>query len=389
MRTQVGIVGAGPAGLLLAHLLHRAGIESVVVENQSRRHVEERVRAGVLEQVTTDVLERCGVGERLRREGMVHHGIELRFGGESRRIALTDLTGRSITIYGQQEVVKDLIAARLGYGGEILFEVADVALEGLETDSPRLNANHERGLLRIDCDFIAGCDGSHGVSRGFIPEGALRHYERQYPFAWLGILAQAPPTSSELIYSRHDRGFALYSMRSPSLTRLYLQCAPDEDLARWSDRRIWDELHARLETRGGWRLVEGEIVLRHVTPMRSYVAEPMRHGRLFLAGDAAHIVPPTGAKGLNLAVSDVYYLARALAEHYRSGSMTLLDAYSETALRRVWAAVRISWYLTTLLHRFPDASPFDQRAQEYELEVLESSEHAQAALAEQYAGLPL
>ena len=387
MRTQVGIVGAGPAGLLLAHLLHRAGIESVVVENQSRRHVEERVRAGVLEQVTTDVLERCGVGERLRREGMVHHGIELRFGGESRRIALTDLTGRSITIYGQQEVVKDLIAARLGYGGEILFEVADVALEGLETDSPRLNANHERGPLRIDCDFIAGCDGSHGVSRGFIPEGALRHYERQYPFAWLGILAQAPPTSSELIYSRHDRGFALYSMRSPSLTRLYLQCAPDEDLAGWSDRRIWDELHARLETRGDWRLVEGEILLRHVTPMRSYVAEPMRHGRLFLAGDAAHIVPPTGAKGLNLAVHDICVLAEAIAASYR-GDGSLLERYSQRCLKRVWRAEHFSWWMTSMLHRFDADDLFQAKLQLAQLDYVTSSRAAALSMAENYVGLP-
>ena len=387
MRTQVGIVGAGPAGLLLAHLLHRAGIESVVVENQSRRHVEERVRAGVLEQVTTDVLERCGVGERLRREGMVHHGIELRFGGESRRIALTDLTGRSITIYGQQEVVKDLIAARLGYGGEILFEVADVALEGLETDSPRLNANHERGPLRIDCDFIAGCDGSHGVSRGFIPEGALQHYERQYPFAWLGILAQAPPTSSELIYSRHDRGFALYSMRSPSLTRLYLQCAPDEDLAGWSDRRIWDELHARLETRGDWRLVEGEILLRHVTPMRSYVAEPMRHGRLFLAGDAAHIVPPTGAKGLNLAVHDICVLAEAIAASYR-GDGSLLERYSQRCLKRVWRAEHFSWWMTSMLHRFDADDLFQAKLQLAQLDYVTSSRAAALSMAENYVGLP-
>jgi p-hydroxybenzoate 3-monooxygenase len=387
MRTQVGIVGAGPAGLLLAHLLHRAGIESIVIENRSRRYVEERVRAGVLEQVTTDILERCGVGERMRREGMVHHGIELRFDGKSRRIALTDLTGRSITIYGQQEVVKDLIAARLGDGGEILFECAEVALEGLEGESPRINASHAAKPLRIDCDFIAGCDGSHGVSRSFIPEGALKHFERQYPFAWLGILAQAPPTSSELIYSRHDRGFALYSMRSPSLTRLYLQCAPDEDLAAWSDRRIWDELHLRLETEGGWRLTEGEIVLRHVTPMRSYVAEPMRFGRLFLAGDAAHIVPPTGAKGLNLAVHDICVLAEAITASY-GGDASLLERYSDRCLRRVWRAEHFSWWMTSMLHRFDTDDPFQDKLQLAQLHYVTSSRAAALSLAENYVGLP-
>ena len=384
MRTQVGIVGAGPAGLLLAHLLNREGIESVVLEDRSRRYVEERVRAGLLEQATTDVLERSGVGERMRREGLVHHGIELRFDGGSHRIAITDLTGRSIMIYGQQEVVKDLIAARLACGGPILFEVSDVALEGLDAGSPAISATQAGTRIRIECDYIAGCDGTHGVCRGFIPDGVLTHFEREYPFAWLGILAKAPPVSHELIYSRHQRGFALYTMRSPSLTRAYLQCKPDEDLAAWSDRRIWDELHVRLQ---GGALEEGEIVLRGVTPMRSYVCEPMQHGRLFLAGDAAHIVPPTGAKGLNLAVHDICVLAQALVAAYR-GERSLLERYSERCLRRVWRAEHFSWWMTSMLHRFDGDDPFQERLQLAQLEYVTGSRAAATSMAENYAGLP-
>jgi len=384
MRTQVGIVGAGPAGLLLAHLLEREGIESVVLEDRSRRYVEERVRAGLLEQGTADVLERSGVGERMRREGLVHHGIELRFDGASHRIAITDLTGRSIMIYGQQEVVKDLIAARLACGGPILFEVSDVALEGLDAGSPAISATQAGTRIRIECDYIAGCDGTHGVCRGFIPDGVLTHFEREYPFAWLGILAKAPPVSHELIYSRHQRGFALYTMRSPSLTRAYLQCKPDEDLAAWSDRRIWDELHVRLQ---GGALEEGEIVLRGVTPMRSYVCEPMQHGRLFLAGDAAHIVPPTGAKGLNLAVHDICVLAQALVAAYR-GERSLLERYSERCLRRVWRAEHFSWWMTSMLHRFDGDDPFQERLQLAQLEYVTGSRAAATSMAENYAGLP-
>jgi len=385
MRTQVGIVGAGPAGLLLAHLLHRAGIESVVVENRSRKYVEERVRAGLLEQNTTDVLEASGVGERMRREGLVHHGIELRFSGRSHRVPLTDLTGRSITIYGQQEVVKDLIAARLGCGGEILFEAAEVALEGLDGDKPAVTCTHDGKRVRIDCDYIAGCDGSHGVSKGFIPEGVLTHFEREYPFAWLGILAKAPPVSHELIYSRHESGFALFTMRSTSLTRAYLQCAPDEDLAKWSDRRIWDALHTRLQGDG---LVEGEIVLRGVTPMRSDVVEPMQYGRLFLAGDAAHIVPATGAKGLNLAVADVRRLSEGLARFFESGDTDLLEGYSDACLRRVWRVQHFSWWMTSMLHRF-GADPYQHKLQISELRYVTSSTAAATTLAENYVGLPL
>jgi len=386
MRTQVGIVGAGPAGLLLAHLLEREGIESVVLEDRSRRYVEERVRAGLLEQGTADVLERSGVGERMRREGLVHHGIELRFDGASHRIAITDLTGRSIMIYGQQEVVKDLIAARLACGGPILFEVSDVALEGLDARSPAISATQAGTRIRIECDYIAGCDGTHGVCRGFIPGGVLTHFEREYPFAWLGILAKAPPVSHELIYSRHQRGFALYTMRSPSLTRAYLQCKPDEDLAAWSDRRIWDELHVRLQG-GAKRLEEGEIVLRGVTPMRSYVCEPMQYGRLFLAGDAAHIVPPTGAKGLNLAVHDICVLAQALVAAYR-GERSLLERYSERCLRRVWRAEHFSWWMTSMLHRFDGDDPFQERLQLAQLEYVTGSRAAATSMAENYAGLP-
>ena len=384
MRTQVGIVGAGPAGLLLAHLLEREGIESVVLEDRSRRYVEERVRAGLLEQGTADVLERSGVGERMRREGLVHHGIELRFDGASHRIAITDLTGRSIMIYGQQEVVKDLIAARLACGGPILFEVSDVALEGLDAGSPAISETQAGSRIRIECDYIAGCDGTHGVCRGFIPDGVLTHFEREYPFAWLGILAKAPPVSHELIYSRHQRGFALYTMRSPSLTRAYLQCKPDEDLAEWSDRRIWDELHVRLQ---GGALEEGEIVLRGVTPMRSYVCEPMQYGRLFLAGDAAHIVPPTGAKGLNLAVHDICVLAQALVAAYR-GERSLLERYSERCLRRVWRAEHFSWWMTSMLHRFDGDDPFQERLQLAQLEYVTGSRAAATSMAENYAGLP-
>ncbi len=387
MRTQVGIVGAGPAGLLLAHLLRRAGIDCVVIENQTRQHVEERVRAGVLEQGTVDLLTASGVGERLRREGLVHHGIELRFSGESHRIALTDLTGRSITVYGQQEVVKDLIAARLAAGGEIHFEVSDVKLSGLESTAPELRFVHRGHAHVADCDFIAGCDGFHGVSRRSIPAGAVAEFSRGYPFAWLGILAAAPPTSPELVYAYHEHGFALYSMRSPAITRLYLQCAPDEDLSRWSEARIWGELHARLETGGGWRLAEGDVLQKGGTPMRSYVSEPMRFGRLFLAGDAAHIVPPTGAKGMNLAVNDVRVLAEVLTAFY-AGRKEALDEYSPRCLERVWRAEHFSWWMTSMLHRAGTDDPFHERLQLAQLKYVTSSRAAATGLAENYVGLP-
>ncbi len=386
-RTQVGIVGAGPAGLLLAHLLHLRGVESVVLECRSRDYVEKRIRAGVLEQGTADLLRESGVGERMRREGLVHHGIELRFGGRGHRIALDQLTGRSIVVYGQHEVVKDLIRARLDAGGEILFEVEDVGLSDLESPRPRIRYRADGETRDLLCDFVAGCDGFHGVCRPSIPPGALAAYDREYPFAWLGILVDARPSSDEIVYASHRRGFALHSMRSPRVTRLYLQCEPEEDLARWPDERIWEELHARLAAEG-WSLGEGPITQRGVTTMRSHVVEPMQHGRLFLAGDAAHIVPPTGAKGMNLAVADVRVLARALAEYYASGRTDLLDRYSEACLPRVWRAQRFSWWMTSLLHRFPGQDAWQERLQLAELEYLTGSRAAATALAENYAGLP-
>ncbi|MET0732955.1 MAG: 4-hydroxybenzoate 3-monooxygenase [Casimicrobiaceae bacterium] len=390
MRTQVGIVGAGPAGLLLAHLLRRSGIDSVVVEARPRSYVEHRVRAGVLEQGTVDLLMQNGLGARLAREGLVHHGIELRFDGHGHRIDMSALTGgRAITVYGQQEVVKDLIAARLAAGDPILFEASDVAIAGFDGDAPSISFMYEGAARRLSCDYIAGCDGFHGICRGAIPAGVVTAFERVYPFAWLGILAEAPPTHDELIYAYHDHGFALYSMRSPEITRLYLQVAPDEDLSGWPDHRIWSELHTRLETADGWKLREGPILERGVTGMRSFVAEPMQFGRLFLAGDAAHIVPPTGAKGMNLAVADVNVLAMALAARYRDNDDAMLRAYSDTCLRRIWRAEHFSWWMTSMLHRFPDGDAFQYKLQRSQLDYVVHSRAAATSLAENYVGLPL
>ena len=390
MRTQIGIIGAGPAGLLLAHLLHLAGIESVVLEARSRRYVEGRIRAGLLEQGTVDILTQGGVADRLHREGMVHEGLELRFDGEGHRIDLHGLTGRRVTIYGQQEVVKDLIAARLGYGGPLVFEAEDVALHGLVGERPRITWREGGEARSLDCDIVAGCDGFHGICRDSIPPGHLTVYERVYPFAWLGILAAAPPASHELIYARHARGFALATMRSPTLARLYLQCRPDEDLAQWPDSRIWEELHRRFERRDGARQVkEGPILQKGITAMRSFVAEPMRYGRLFLAGDAAHIVPPTGAKGMNLAVADVYYLAQALEAFCRGQGMAALDGYSRRCLARIWKAQRFSWWMTAMLHRFDEADAFEHRVQLAELAYVCESRAGAMTLAENYVGLPL
>jgi p-hydroxybenzoate 3-monooxygenase len=389
MRTQVGIVGAGPAGLVLAHLLARAGIDSVVLENRSRGHVEQRVRAGVLEQNTVDLLRELGLAQRLDREGLVHHGLELRFGGRGHRIPLSELTGgRAITVYGQQEVVKDLVRARLEAGGEVLFEVDDVSLHDLDSDHPAVRFRHGGGDHELRCDVVAGCDGFHGISRRSIPAGVLSAYERAYPFAWLGILAEAPPSSEELIYCSSERGFALHSMRSPQVTRLYLQVPPDEDLANWPDERIWEELRARLATDGDWTLADGPLLEKGITAMRSYVVEPMQHGRLYLAGDAAHIVPATGAKGLNLAVADVRVLAEALAAWYRTGRTDLLDAYSATCLRRVWRVQQFSWWMTSMLHLFDDAGGFDRHLQLSQLAYVCSSKAAATSLAENYVGLP-
>ena len=389
MRTQVGIIGAGPAGLVLSHLLHLQGIESVILEARTREYVQERVRAGVLEQNTVDLLTEAGVGERMRRQGLVHHGIELRFQGQGHRVDFDALTGgRAITIYAQAEVVRDLIDARLAAQGTIIFEAADVSLHELEGPRPLIQFRTSDEPARLTCDFVAGCDGFHGICRNSVPSGALTEYERAYPFAWLGILAEAPPSSEELVYSYHDRGFALLSMRSPSLSRLYLQCAPDESIGNWPDARIWQELQTRL-ARSGWSLTEGAIVQKGISGMRSSVLEPMQYGRLFLAGDAAHIVPPTGAKGLNLAVADVRVLAAAIAEFYRSGSRELLDSYSQTCLRRVWKVQRFSWWMTSMLHRFDSDTAFDRRRQIGELDYVTSSRAAAQSLAENYVGLPM
>jgi p-hydroxybenzoate 3-monooxygenase len=389
IRTQVGIVGAGPAGLVLGQLLHLQGIESVVLESRSREYCQERVRAGLLEQNTADLLAEMGVGERMKREGLVHHGINLRFCGRTHRIDFADLTGRSITIYGQGEVIKDLVDARHASGGPIFFEVENVSVHDFESEHPRILFQNKGQQAELVCDFIGGCDGFHGICRPSIPASALTIYQRDYPFAWLGILAQAPPSSEELIYSYHQRGFALLSMRTPQISRLYIQCTPDEDLSLWPDEKIWRELQIRLSSKEGWKLVEGPVLQKNVAKMHSFVVEPMQYGRLFLAGDAAHIVPPTGAKGLNLAVADVRVLARAIADFYRSGRKDLLEKYSETCLDRVWKVQRFSWWMTSMLHRFHDDNAFDQRRQLAELEYLTSSRAASQSLAENYVGLPM
>ena len=387
MRTQVGIVGAGPAGLLLAHLLDRAGVDCVVLEAKSRAYVEERQRAGLLEQGTVDLLNELGVGDRLAREGLVHHGLALRFEGVSHRIALSDLTGgKTVVIYGQTEVVKDLIAARLAQGRDIRFEAEAFALEGLDTSTPTIRFREHGAEQTLTCDFVAGCDGFHGICRAAIPEAALQIYERDYPFGWIGILSDSPPVSHELIYVNHDRGFALFTMRSPHVSRLYLQCEVDEDIANWPDARIWDELRLRLGDDPP--LPQGPVTQKNVTPMRSFVAAPMRHGALFLAGDASHIVPPTGAKGLNLAAADVRVLARALIEFYRARSPRLLDGYSDVCLKRVWKAQRFSWWMTSMLHRFQDHTPFERRMQLAELDYITGSPAGMTTLAENYVGLP-
>ena len=404
MRTQVCIVGGGPAGTLLSHLLHLRGIESVVIELRGREEVETTVRAGVLEDATAALLRETGVGERMDREGAVHEGIELRFGGRGHRIDLADLTGQSIVVYGQQEVVKDLYAARLEAGGRILFETATTALGDLDTESPRIRL---RGGARLDpeageirfrdgteqdelvCDFVVGADGFFGPSRRFVPEGVRGEHARAYPFGWFGILVEGPPATEELIYCLHERGFALVSTRSPEIQRLYFQCDPNDSVENWSDDRIWDEMHARLDTADGWTLTEGRIFQKSIVQMRSFVCEPMRHGRLFLAGDAAHIVPPTGAKGMNLAVADVRVLAEALSDFYASGRTDGLDSYSQTCLRRVWKASRFSWWMTSMLHRFHDEDDFRYRMQLAELDYVTSSRAASTSLAENYVGLPM
>ncbi len=394
MRTQVAIVGAGPAGLVLAHILAGRGIDSIIVETRSRPYIEQRLRAGLLEHGTVGLLTELGVGERLAREGLRHEGFAFRFEGTDHRIDLTRLTGKSVTIYGQQEVVKDLVAARLAAGQHLEFEVTDVALHDVTTSSPVVTFTDGSGRRhRIECDVIAGCDGFRGVSRASIPADKLETFERVYPFGWLGILARRVPSSHELVYAWHPEGFALESMRAPEISRMYLQVEPDEPVANWPDERIWEQLALRLGLADGAQLAGGQIIEKSVTAMRSFVTEPMRYGRLFLAGDAAHIVPPTGAKGLNLAVADVKVLADALTAFFVEGSEALLDTYSDTCLRRIWRVTHFSWWMTSMLHRFPgdthDGAAFDSRVQRSQLRYVRDSEAASMTVAENYVGLPL
>jgi p-hydroxybenzoate 3-monooxygenase len=387
MRTQVGIVGAGPAGLMLSHLLHLAGIESVVLENRSRDYIESRIRAGLIEQWASDLLVEIGVGARMQREGMFHDGVYFGFGGSLHYINFRELVGKGVTIYGQQEVVKDLIDRRLADGGQILFEASDVSVHDFAGKTPKIRFRHGGKDQELACDFIGGCDGFHGICRPSIPANVLTAYDREYPFGWVGVLSESPPPEDELIYAYHDRGFALYTMRSPTLARLYLQCAPDDEIENWSDARIWQELHARLA--GTRPLAEGAMLQKGITAMRSFVVEPMQYGRLFLAGDSAHIVPPTGAKGMNLAFADVMMLSRALDAFYKNKRSDELENYSTTCLRRVWYAQRFSWWMTQIMHRFPNESAFDRRRQLSDLDYLTSSKAAATSLAEQYVGLPL
>lgn len=387
MRTQVGIVGAGPAGLMLSHLLHRAGISSIIVEDRSRAYCEARVRAGLMEHWVAHMLVDTGVGERLKREAMVHNGIFIAFNGQARYIDFHKLIGKQVFIYDQKEVVTDLIAQRLKDGGQIFFEVENTSIHDVDGASPKIRFRHDGKAQEIECDFIGGCDGFHGICRPSFPAGALRGYDRVYPFGWLGVLTESPPPEHELIYSFHERGFALFSMRGPTVSRLYLQVPPDEDIERWSDRQIWDELETRL---GGVRpLKRGAILQKGITPMRSYVTEPMQHGRLFLAGDAAHIVPPTGAKGMNLAMADVRVLARAIEAQVRNGSEDLLKGYSATCLNRVWKGQRFSWWMTQMLHRHSTEMDFDTKRQIAEIDYVTGSDAAMTSLAENYAGLPI
>jgi p-hydroxybenzoate 3-monooxygenase len=386
MRTQVAIIGAGPAGLLLSHLLHLQGIESVVIESRTRAEIESTIRAGVLEQGTMDILEQSGVGERMRAEGALHHGFELSFGGRRHRIDLQELTGKSITVYAQHEVIKDLVQAREQAGALPIFGVRNVAIAGADTATPSVSFELGGETARIDADFVIGCDGSQGVARPGMPQDGRIDHQRIYPFGWFGILVESAPSSSELIYARHERGFALVSTRSPMVQRLYFQCDPRDSVDNWSDDRIWAELHARLENHDGWQVREGKIFQKNIIGMRSFVSTPMQSGRLFLAGDAAHIVPPTGAKGLNLAVSDVRLLARGLEQFYRQGSSERLERYTDDALKRIWRAEYFSWWMTSMLHTFQDATSFQREVQRAELENVVASRALATALAENYVG---
>ncbi|OYO27557.1 4-hydroxybenzoate 3-monooxygenase [Janthinobacterium sp. PC23-8] len=386
MRTQVAIIGAGPAGLLLSHLLHLNGIESIVLESRSQAEIEATIRAGVLEQGTMDILTNAGVGARMQAEGALHHGIELAFGGRRHRIDLTELTGKAITVYPQHEVIKDLVAARLAAQGQLLFEVGAVQLHDIDSTAPAVSFRHGGEALRIDADFVIGCDGYHGVTRPAMPAQERQDFQRIYGFGWFGILVESAPSSDELIYAQHERGFALVSTRSPAVQRLYFQCDPADHVDNWSDDRIWAELHARLENNDGWKVNEGRIFQKGIIGMRSFVSTPMQAGRLFLAGDAAHIVPPTGAKGMNLAVSDVHLLAQGLEQFYRQGREDRLQGYTAGALKRIWRAEYFSWWMTSLLHTFAEATPFSREMQRAELECVVSSRAMATALAENYVG---
>jgi p-hydroxybenzoate 3-monooxygenase len=387
MRTQVGIIGAGPAGLMLARLLELQGVESIVIENRDRPYIESRLRAGLIEHWAADLITQVGAGERMKREGVDHSGVNININGDIHRIDFKKLVDKHLTIYGQQEVVKDMVAQRLAHGGPLFFEVDGVSVHDLTSERPTIKFTHEGKAQEIECDFIAGCDGFHGICRPSLPDGLLTVFERDYPFGWLGILSESPPPDHELFYTYTDRGFALYTMRSMTLARLYLQCDHDEDIENWPDARIWDELHKRL---GKARVLqEGKMLQKGITAMRSFVVEPMQYGRLFLAGDSAHIVPPTGAKGMNLAFADVVYLSRAIEAVYKKQQNDLLESYSATCLRRVWKAQRFSWWMTQIMHRFPNESAFDRRRQLADLDYLVHSEAAKRSLAEQYVGLAL
>ncbi|MYM81825.1 4-hydroxybenzoate 3-monooxygenase [Duganella sp. FT50W] len=386
MRTQVAIIGAGPAGLLLSHLLHLNGIESVVLESRSREDIEATIRAGVLEQGTMDILKNAGVGARMEAEGALHHGFDLAFGGQRHRIDLTGLTGKAITVYPQHEVIKDLVAARLAAQGQLLFEVTDVALHDVDTTTPAVSFVHRGEAARIEADFVIGCDGYHGVARPAMPQQGRQDFQRNYGFGWFGVLVESAPSSEELIYAQHERGFALISTRTPTIQRLYFQCDPADHVDNWSDDRIWAELHTRLENNDGWRVNEGRIFQKNIIGMRSFVSTPMQAGRLFLAGDSAHIVPPTGAKGMNLAVSDVNLLAQGLEQFYREGRDERLQGYTAAALKRIWRAEYFSWWMTSMLHTFADATPFEREVRRAELECVVSSRAMSTALAENYVG---
>lgn len=389
LKTQVCIIGSGPSGLLLSQLLANAGIDSVVIDRRDRAYIEGRIRAGVLEQGTVDALDEAGVADRLHREGLPHDGFDLAFDGDRHRIDIKALTGKSVTVYGQTEVTKDLFARRFEEGQRFYFNVADVTLNDLTSDSPSVSFHHDGAPVTVTCDYVAGCDGFRGVSRQSIPADVLKTFERVYPFGWLGVMVEKPPVSHELIYANHERGFALASMRSATRSRYYVQCDVEDDIAQWSDERFWEELSLRLGPEAAANLQTGPSFEKSIAPLRSFVAEPMRYGNLFLAGDAAHIVPPTGAKGLNLAVADIRVLSRALIAHYRDGNDQPIDDYSQTVLARVWKVERFSWQLSTLMHQFPENSAFEKRMQRAEFDYVASSEAASRAIAENYVGLPL